>query len=297
MKLALSILLLAGAGAAVLVPRLVPRTGPAAPSEAAGLPIDAAWAADALWDDGLAEVARYDAVRTIYGKPRRHELVAITVKEDLDPRLLVKSDDRAALDVRPVLKLNLFQRIETESYPYHFLTSVFVERADPRRFVKETSSSQEWCGNTFQELLAVDGETRLAFHSYWDGEGDGESRFPNPADGILEDGLLVALRAAKLAPGSEARVRLFPSRIDNKVTRHGSPAWTAATIAAVGEEIVETEAGALDTIRFEVRHEGGRTDRYWVEKAPPRIVVRFDQSGLDGRSGTLKNRSRSAYWR
>lgn len=283
----LAALLAAGAAA--------PASAPArARSIDAPLPIDPEWSASRLWDDGQAEVARYDAKRTIYGKPRAYELAAVTVKEEFDPAQRVKSDRAEPPASLTVMKLNLVQRIETENYPYNFLTSVFVERADPRRFVKETHGSQEWCGNSFQELVADGGALELRYHSYWDGEGDGTRRFERPADGVLEDALFLVLRAAKLEAGKAYPVKLFPSRISSKV---GDPKWRPATIAEVGEEAVSVEGAPIEAVRVEVRHEGGRVDSYWIEKAFPRSVVRFDQAGLDGRSGILKNRARYAYWR
>src|SRR5688500_17683435 len=49
-------------------------------------------AADAGWDDGLAEVARYRATRTIYDQPREYDLVRVAVKEPWDPLQDVKRE-------------------------------------------------------------------------------------------------------------------------------------------------------------------------------------------------------------
>ena len=45
---------------------------------------DQQWAMHKLWEDGLAEVATYDAERTVYQKKRRFEFVQITVKEEFN---------------------------------------------------------------------------------------------------------------------------------------------------------------------------------------------------------------------
>lgn len=241
-------------------------------------------------------------MRRIYGKDRKYELAMITVKEDFDGAQLVKSDEPGGPANLPVFKLNLFQRIETDNYPYQLLTSCFVTRDDPRLFVKETHGSQEWCGNTFQEIVLSKEKTRdgagrmeLRWHSYWDGEADGERSFDIPANGLLEDALFITLRAAKLETGQEVPVRLFPSRISSKV---GRPDWRDAVVVATGDETLEVGGEPIETQRIEVRHAAGaRVDRFWIEKAFPRAVVRFEQPGLDGRSGMLKNRERYAYWR
>ncbi|MBL8693049.1 MAG: hypothetical protein JNJ88_03040 [Planctomycetes bacterium] len=259
----------------------------------APLPVDAQWSTSRLWDDGLAEVARYDATRTIYGKERRFELVSVVVKEELDRKLLVKSDRPGAAENLEALKLNLTQRIETENYPYHFLTSVFVERADVRRFVKETNGSQEWCGNTFLEVLAAPSGVLLRWHSYWDGEGDGERTMERPANALLEDGLWLALRAAKLEAGKEHAVQLLPSRIQ---TRLGETSWVPATVVLAGREDVEVPAGKFTANRYEVRFSGGRVDRYWVDHEMPHAMLKVEQPALQGRSAALRELKRWAYW-
>ena len=94
-----------------------------------------AWAADKLWDDGLAEVAEYRGARVIYGAARPHRAVLIVVKEDFGDDLQVKADRFEGRQLTTVLKLNWQASIPTPNYDYHYLTSVFVRRADLRSVV------------------------------------------------------------------------------------------------------------------------------------------------------------------
>src|SRR5215471_2564717 len=122
------------------------------------------WATNPLWDDGKAEVARYQATRIVYAKPRSFESFYITVKEDFSPRFLVKTDQASAANI-PVLKLNVISTIPTEYYEYRYLTSVFVKRNNPMDLLKLTNGSQEWCGNTFKEFKNWQSNAAFVFHS------------------------------------------------------------------------------------------------------------------------------------
>lgn len=132
--------------------------------------------AGSIWDDGQAEVSHYDSERIIYGKVRRFETVMIAVKESVGTVSRVKLD-RPHPEDPPVdaIKLNLVQRIQTENYPYNYLVHVLVERADPLALIKESVSSHEWCGTTFQQLNHRGGAWQYWWDSYWGGESNGFS--------------------------------------------------------------------------------------------------------------------------
>jgi hypothetical protein len=127
------------------------------------------WGVDPLWDDGLAEVAIYDARRARYGKKRRFTAHLITVKEDFNTAYQAKAD--APFDgktILPILKLNRVETMPTDDYDYHLMTSVFVLRERVDHPHKLTLAMHEWCGNTFIEYMGWAAEPRLHFHSYFD---------------------------------------------------------------------------------------------------------------------------------
>ena len=106
---------------------------------------NAEWANNPHWYDGLAEVATYQAQRTIYNKERNFEYTYVTVAEDFNKEFRVKTDDYNRKDLYKVMKVNAFCKIETDNYPYHFLTSMFFPFATPWSLDKMTNGSQEWC--------------------------------------------------------------------------------------------------------------------------------------------------------
>lgn len=256
------------------------------------LPIDPAWAADASWDDGLAEVSLYAAERVIYGKPRPHDLRMIVVKEDFDAGRHVKADPPyEGRSLAAVLKLNLAASVPTENYPYQFLTSIFLRRDDLGRLVKATVGSQEWCGNTFIEIVTWGGPPRIHFHSYFDARADGEEAIALGRDGLLDEQLLVAIRSVVLPEG--ARVKL---RVADPVTSNQAKPLQMhdADLAAAGVEDVATSFGRLPARRYDLKRGDGSATSYWVETAAPRALVRMES--FDGRKMLLKERARRDYW-
>ena len=112
---------------------------PPAPAQAlrAVMPyFDQSWAMRKLWEDGLAEVATYDAERVIYKKKRTFFYTQITVKEEFNQQFNVKTDDYKRDDLFPMMKINQFCSIPADQYPYHYLTSLFFRRTSPCRCSK-----------------------------------------------------------------------------------------------------------------------------------------------------------------
>jgi hypothetical protein len=243
------------------------------------------WAMNSLWDDGLAEVARYRATRIVYGKPRSFESVYITVKEDFSPTYFAKADAISGANI-PVLKLNVISTIPTEYYEYRYLTSVFVKRNNPMNLLKLTNGSQEWCGNTFKEVRNWEPNSRFVFHSYFDGEGDGTLNLDLRPGDLLEDQLPVALRSLPFRTGYQLQTRVTDSLISN---RGKVPQIVKASISVQGEESV----GEWKVWRVQVKRDQ-LLQTYWFEQKYPNIMVKF-VSG-DGRDLILKETTRRRYW-
>ena len=251
-----------------------------------------AWAAGKLWDDGLAEVAEYRAERVIYGAARPHRATLIVVKEDFDTDLYVKADSSAGRELATVLKLNWQAQIPTPNYDYHFLTSVFVRRADVREVVKLSSSSQEWCGTSFHLLKGWTDPPQLETHSYF--EGEGERTFPltlNEGD-LLDDQLALSLRALPFAAGFKLAARVLDSRRSNRAR---PPEWQTAIIRVAGIETVPGGArGSVAGWKVEVAR-GTAVDRSWFEAQYPNRLLRFASDR--GESLELIGAERRAYWK
>ena len=261
-------------------------------AQSSAVDFDPSWAADSLWDDGQAEVALYEARRPQYGKIETYEAVFIVVKEDFNPRLNVKADPPyEGKNLLPVLKLNAVHSYWTDNYPYHFLLSVFVRRADPSSLVKLTLGSQEWCGNTFKEVSTTAGRAELHFHSYFDGQGDATRPLDLRPGDLLEDQLPLVLRGLPFAPGLELRRRLLPSLISNSL--RAPVEFRPATIKVEGEERLSTPGGNFPA--WKVRLQAGDLEQtWWFEKATPHTLLKMEST--DGRAWLLKARMRKPYW-
>lgn len=245
-------------------------------------------AAEAAWDDGEAEVARYDATRTIYGRARAYTLVRVAVKEPFDPRQGVKAD-RPGPGVVQAFKVVAVHEVPTgKPYEYRQTTFTHVLRADPREVLSLTMGSQEWCGNTFVRVLrGPRGSSRVA-HSYWDGQADWHDTLP--AGTWFEDQLPFTLRALDPAAGPQ-EVDLLPSTLGNKAPRT-SPVRARLEVEAQ-DEALTTPAGAFRCVRWAVTLPD-RVARYWVATgAPRRPLVKYDDATG---AGTLASLERSAYW-
>nr|MBC7614059.1 hypothetical protein [Pseudopedobacter sp.] len=245
------------------------------------------WANNKLWYDGLSEVAIYDAQRTVYNKERNFEYTYITVAEDFNKKFRVKTDDYQRKDLYKVMKVNAFCKIETENYPYHYLTSMFFNFKQPWLMDKMTNGSQEWCGNTFKEYLADGNHYTLKYHSYFDGEGDGEKALP--ANLLIEDQLNYTLRSLNFKAGLKFGTKILESQISSKV---GNLKVYDATISVEdeGKDIVGKKSW-----RVILKLDNDKINTYYFDQAYPNILVK--QETWDNRNLILKKSTRYAYWK
>lgn len=288
MRPVLTLLLVLLSGVSLGAPLAPPAASPSATAAA----FDPAWSQVPLWDDGQAEVALYAARRLQYGKLRSFEAVLIVVKEDFNQAFYAKAEPPyKGKRLLPVLKLNFIQSYWTENYPYHFMTSVFVRRDDPTALLKLTSSSQEWCGNTFKEVRTWGRTPELVFLSYWDGEGDGTHALDLGPGDLLEDQLPLALRGLRFAPGLRVRMRLLPSLMSNNL--RAPKGFVDAEIRVVGEETLATPRRKTQAWKVEVQA-GELAQAYWFAAAAPHELVKMQSS--DGRELILKQITRKPYW-
>lgn len=246
------------------------------------------FAGQAAWDDGKAEVARYDARRTLYGRERAYTLVRVAVKEPFDPHQGVKAD-RPGPGVVEAFKLVAVHEVPTgKPYDYRQTTFTHVSRQRPRDVLSLTMSSQEWCGNTFVRVLRGERGLTRAAHSYWDGQADWQDELPSGT--WFEDQLPFTLRALDPAAGPQ-EVDLLPTTLGNEAPRT-TPLRARLEVEAT-DEVVTTPAGTFRCARWAVTLPD-RVARYWVAADRPlRPLVRYeDATG----AGTLTSLERSAYW-
>ena len=247
---------------------------------------DEQWAMNKYWEDGLAEVATYDAERTVYKKKRQFEYTLITVKEEFNQQFNVKTDDYQRNDLFPVMKVNEFCQIPADQYPYHYLTSLFFRRDQPVALYKLTSSSQEWCGNTFKTIVDDGVSFTESYNSYWDQQGVGSRALRR--DALVEDALPYTLRTLRFSQQPEFALTVMDLRQTSKAAL---PVYYKAHLTTTEAPAAEAAAPAW---RVAVQLAPDKQSVYWFAKAYPNILLR--QTTWDGRTLRLKSQRRYAYW-
>ncbi|WP_071883109.1 hypothetical protein [Hymenobacter swuensis] len=251
-----------------------------------GGPFRQQWAMAALWEDGQAEVATYTAERVIYGEPRRFEYTLITVKEEFNQQYNVKTDDYQRKDVFPVMKVNQFCSIPANNYPYHFLTSLFFRRDQPVLLHKLTTSSQEWCGNTFKAIVNDGLQYQQTYNSYWDGQGNGQRTLRY--DALFEDALPYTLRSLRFEALPTFQAFIYELQQTSKAA---APQLYQAQVRVEDGLTADTAEPAW---RVSVTLTDKKQNVYWFAKTYPNVLLR--QVTWDGRNLWLKQVRRYAYW-
>lgn len=244
-----------------------------------------------VWDDGLAEIARYDATRVIYGEERGHEALFITVKERFDLDRAVKADppyDGRRLG--DVLKQNQISEIATPNYPYRYMASVFVERENPWRAVKTSVSSQEWCGTSFHRFDQPGGAAAIEYRTYFDGEAEGTIDLDFKRDDLIEDQLPLTLRYLRYDRPFSTHARLLPGFVSNRAP---TGVMREMIIEYSGKETIRAAGREWDCFRVEVSGDGV-IRLFHIADDESRTLVRY-RAG-DGRSLTLESIERRDYW-
>ena len=264
-----------------------PKVRASAPALQAIMPhFNEQWAMNKYWEDGQAEVATYDAERTVYKKKRQFEYTLITVKEEFNQQFNVKTDDYKRNDLFPVMKVNEFCQIPADQYPYHYLTSLFFRRDQPVALHKLTSSSQEWCGNTFKTIVDDGVNFKESFNSYWDQQGVGSRNLRR--DVLVEDALPYSLRALRFGQSPAFDLTVMDLQQTSKAPL---PVYYKAYLTTAKATADEAPAPSW---RVTVQLAADKQNVYWFAQAYPNILLR--QTTWDGRSLRLKSQRRFAYW-
>lgn len=172
----------------------------------------------AYWYDGKAEITSYKLEQARYGELHEGYAVMVFVTEDFSKSKQVKLDNpqNAKGDDVKVLKLNRIKKFDTGIYSYSMMDSVFtpVYSGEYPNTLKLTSSSQEWCGNTFTQLNLDENGYDVRSFSYFESEGD--QKFSLQKE-ILEDELWARIRLApeSLPVGS---IKIIPATMASRLT-------------------------------------------------------------------------------
>jgi hypothetical protein len=261
------------------------------------------------WQDGKAELAGYRYHVTRYGESRSGRAVMITVTEPFSASKRVKVDDARAhpADTFEALKVNLVRDFQTGVYDYNTMISAFCRSRDFSP-VKVSFTAAEWCGQVYEEIAFEPHRTTDLVRSYFEDESASRS-IQWRKGGVAEDFLFVLLRNLRgdfLKPGETRNVPFLPSPFTSRLT-HRPVAWTTATVArGPGPERIGVPAGTFEADVTTVRVADGREGRFWIERAYPHRVLKWDwtpprdgasRMGADGADGgELTGSKRLPYW-
>lgn len=248
----------------------------------------------AYWFAGKAELSSYTLDQVQYGRSNPGEAVLIFVTEDFrtDQQVKLESGDRSKATT--VLKLNAVRKFVTGIYDYSVMTSVFMP-VETRLFphaLKVTTSVQEWCGQTCQQLNLRGRQYRVMGHSYFEKEADDESSFDRA---WLEDELWTRLRLdpESLPIGAmEVVPSLLFSRLkhQNLKPQPARAALTDTTFQGLNVRVYTLDYPAL-----------ARSVRLFFERPFPHQIIGWEETSFaDGKTLTTravrKNTLKIDYW-
>lgn len=248
------------------------------------------------WNQGKAELNRYELRQNRYADLHPGEAVLIFVKEDFLMDLQVKNDRYRNPNSKPVLKTNAIRRFTTGLYDYSIMTSVFTPM-EGSETQKVTLSAQDWCGQSFAQVNFRDEAYQHQLFSYFESEGDATATAK--AD-WLEDEMFnrVRLLGMEVPTGT---FTMIPSMTYLRL-RHKPYAPYRADISLVpyqGKDF-RGEALQLYTIDFP---ELDKQTQIVFEKAAPHRIVGFTEtypSAFDGKmrttTATLTHTLFEPYW-
>lgn len=165
------------------------------------------------WYRGKAEISSYDLKQGRYGLLRQGNAVLVFVTEPFSKSKQVKlnTPQSSKNDQVNILKLNFTRKFNTGIYPYSTMQSIFtpVDEQQESHTIKATTSSQEWCGHTFQQLNLQGDHYDNQLFSYFESEGDQKTRLDKT---WLEDEIWNRIRIApnKLPTG---QIKIIPSAL------------------------------------------------------------------------------------
>lgn len=252
----------------------------------------------AHWGDGQAEVAGYRLTQPRYGLNRPGEAVLIWVTETFTLGQRLKSDGGHD-DEFPVIKLNDVRSFQTGAYDYHVMSSVFTP-LDGRSAVgvptKVSFSSQEWCGQVWDQLVVDPGRMRRVGLSYFDGEGERGEQFGLPKGALFQDEMAVLVRGLggeALAPGETRQVTVVPRLMDLRFEHRPLVMGSGVLGRAAETHVLRVPAGEF-LVQAWTLTVGDFVGTWEVEVAAPHRLIAWHHSS--GEAAELTGVVRTRYW-
>ena len=169
-----------------------------------------------FWFSG-AEINRYKLDQSRYGHQHPGHAEFIFVSEPFLTQKQVKNETGGQPST-DVLKLNALRTFNTGIYSYRTMTSTFrpIDLTNFPHALKTTTSVQDWCGQSFQQINWKKSGWQIELRSYFEREGDQDYKV---GKSWLEDELwlLARLDPKKLPTGS---IQVIPGAVTTRFDHH-----------------------------------------------------------------------------
>jgi len=250
------------------------------------------------WGDSKAELNAYSVELNRYGETRKGTAVSIFVTENFSKKLGVKADHgkHPKSDISPVMKLNLVKDFQTGIYDYNMMTSSFIE-IESGKPLKNSFSSQEWCGHVYHQRRFKDDSLESVSHSYFDGEADKQEELALPKNTLSEDNIHLwarGLASPFLKPGEEKTVSFFNSMEEIRIEHIEAKIMKAEISLSAETSNTKVEAGSFKARIATIKREDGKIWNFTVEVNSPYRILSWNNS--KGEKAELLGSSREPYW-
>lgn len=272
--------------------------GAAIPATLVSQPNDVSTAQAALsqqWYDGKAEITSYSLMQNRYRDVHPGQAVMVFVTEDFLTDKQVKNDNYTNPNSIPILKMNRVLDFPTGLYDYHIMTSTFTpaETQKHPHTLKVTQSTTEWCGQVFSQLNYKKGEYHSKLFSYFESEGDQETKFKAA---LLEDEVFNRLRIDPSALPT-GKLKMMPSMTYLRLAHRPTSLVEAENSMATYEgSDFEGDGLMVYSISYP-RH--NRTLEIVFEKAAPHAIVGWTDtypSAFDRQPRTSIAKRKKSVW-
>ena len=246
------------------------------------------------WADGKAEVSGYTLTQPRYGQSRRGHAVLIYVTEPFSLKKQVKVDryEPKNPDHITALKLNFVRKFQTGVYDYSVMTSVFVDPQDNMRPLKVSFSSQEWCGQVYEEAVFGPRSVKVETKSYFQDESR-NSVLPGVVDS--EDAFWISARGlTKNGPGEFTGEKQFLGTATLRRLRHLNASPTRSKLTWSPTKKITVPAGNFDVRSISWQRQDRVLCTLDVEMPTPHRIVRW--YCRDGEKAELTGTRRIPYW-
>jgi len=225
------------------------------------------------WYQGKAEINSYQLTQARYGELRKSQAVRLFVTEDFSASKQVKTTPNAN-DAVKVLKMNLSKQFVTGIYDYAIMQSVFtpIGYSKQNRSLKTTTSTQDWCGQTFTQVNRQADQYKVQLFSYFESEGD--RNYPLKQT-YLEDELwnIIRINPKKLPTGE---MTIIPNAATSRL-RHTK----LSSEAAQAKLFANKKNKNLMTYQLDYAA-SKRTLKIFFQKEFPHQIEGWEDSYIDG---------------